>query len=332
MYREADGPDDVRRAVREQLRYGADFVKVMTTGARSVELEDPDPAQLTREELAVFVEEAHRMGYRVAAHCEGLAGTALAIEARGRHDRARHVPQPAARPARADGREGQVLVPTLSCFYCDGRLGHRSGRGPRAPTWTPLLVELGKHNLEQAGLTLRRGADAAGPARARARLAPLHAGLTSSCGWSHHGLTRRRGARRGDRRRAAVRARPRGHVGTVEPGKLADLLSSTATRSPSRTLLRDRRGSGSCSSSARPSPERRSKPQRRSRAGGAHPKRSIQNSATSIRRMKATSSHPSAYSMKSRSAEARPGCPLQRECTPTDISLPPRPSRASSSR
>ena len=35
MYREADGPDDVRRAVREQLRYGADFVKVMTTGARS---------------------------------------------------------------------------------------------------------------------------------------------------------------------------------------------------------------------------------------------------------------------------------------------------------
>ena len=43
-------------------------------------------------------------------------------------------------------------------------------------------------------------------------------------------------------------------------------------------------------------------------------------------------SHPSAYSMKSRSAEARPGCPLQRECTPTDIIRPPRPSRASSSR
>src|SRR5207302_813935 len=73
--------EDVRRAVREQLRYGADFIKVMTTGARSVELEDPDPAQLTPEELAVVVEEAHRMGYRVCAHCEGLAGTELAIEA-----------------------------------------------------------------------------------------------------------------------------------------------------------------------------------------------------------------------------------------------------------
>ena len=44
MYREADGADEVRKAVREQLRRGADFIKVMTTGARSVELEDPDPA------------------------------------------------------------------------------------------------------------------------------------------------------------------------------------------------------------------------------------------------------------------------------------------------
>ena len=40
------------RAVREQMRAGADFVKVMTTGARSVELEDPDPLQLTEAELA----------------------------------------------------------------------------------------------------------------------------------------------------------------------------------------------------------------------------------------------------------------------------------------
>jgi imidazolonepropionase-like amidohydrolase len=47
MYREADSEDDVRRAVREQLRDGADFVKVVTTGAGTVELEDPGPPQLT---------------------------------------------------------------------------------------------------------------------------------------------------------------------------------------------------------------------------------------------------------------------------------------------
>jgi imidazolonepropionase-like amidohydrolase len=47
MYREADGPDEMRKAVREQLRDGADFIKVMTTGARSNELEDPEPSQMT---------------------------------------------------------------------------------------------------------------------------------------------------------------------------------------------------------------------------------------------------------------------------------------------
>ena len=117
MYREADGPDDVRRAVREQLRHGADYVKVMTTGARSVELEDPDPAQMTREEIATLVEEAHRLGYRVAAHAEGLAGTELAVEAgidtieHGMYLNQR--PDLLARMA----EQGQVLVPTLSCFY-----------------------------------------------------------------------------------------------------------------------------------------------------------------------------------------------------------------------
>src|SRR5919201_1875168 len=79
MYREADGPDDVRKAVREQIRMGADFVKVMTTGARSNELEDPEPTQLTDAELAALVDEAHRLGYRVAAHAEGNAGAEAAI-------------------------------------------------------------------------------------------------------------------------------------------------------------------------------------------------------------------------------------------------------------
>jgi imidazolonepropionase-like amidohydrolase len=71
MYREADGPDDVRRAAREQIRAGADFIKVMTTGARSNEMEDPDPLQLTEAELAAVTNEAHRLGYRVSATPRG---------------------------------------------------------------------------------------------------------------------------------------------------------------------------------------------------------------------------------------------------------------------
>ena len=152
MYREADGPDDVRRAVREQLRHGADFVKVMTTGARSVELEDPDPAQMTPDEIATLAEEAHRLGYRVAAHAEGLAGTELAVEAgidtieHGMYLNQR--PDLLARMA----EQGQVLVPTLSCFY--GVAGRDEDGEHPARTWSPLLVELAEHNLEQADRTL----------------------------------------------------------------------------------------------------------------------------------------------------------------------------------
>src|SRR5207248_1550243 len=145
MYREADGVDDVRRAVREQLRYGADFVKVMTTGARTVELEDPDPPQLTRDELAAFVDEAHRMGYRVCAHCEGLAGTELAIEEGV--DTIEHGMYLNQRPDLLErmAANGQTLVPTLSFL-----LGIPAPGSP----WSPLLVELGEHNVEQARLTL----------------------------------------------------------------------------------------------------------------------------------------------------------------------------------
>ena len=79
MYREADGADDMRKAVREQLRRGADYVKLMATGARSVLAEDPEPAQMTLDELAAIVDEAHRLGVRVAAHVEGLEGARLAV-------------------------------------------------------------------------------------------------------------------------------------------------------------------------------------------------------------------------------------------------------------
>ena len=74
MYRAADGPWEMRKAAREQIRDGADFIKIMATGARSVDREDPEPAQMTREEVHAVVDEAHRMGFRVAAHAEGLGG------------------------------------------------------------------------------------------------------------------------------------------------------------------------------------------------------------------------------------------------------------------
>jgi imidazolonepropionase-like amidohydrolase len=218
MYREADGPDDVRRAVREQLRRGADFVKVMSTGARSVELEDPDPAQLTGAEMAVLVEESHRMGYRVAAHAEGLDGTELAIEHGA--DTIEHGMYLHRRPDLLErmAGAGQFLVPTLSCFY-----GVAGTEDPAAETWSPLLVELAEYNLEQADRTLTAARDAGVRIAMGFDWTPLGGNAIEIVRMVQHGLT----AREALVAATATAADALGlgdHVGRVEPGRLADLL------------------------------------------------------------------------------------------------------------
>jgi imidazolonepropionase-like amidohydrolase len=225
--------------VREQMRYGADFIKVMTTGARSVELEDPDPAQLTREEVRVLAEESHRMGYRVAAHCEGMAGTEIAIEEG--IDTIEHGMYLNQRPDLLErmARDGQVLVPTVSCLYGVAGLGERIGtslgdeeyeggagggmKRPPMPTWTTLLVDLAQYNVEQSALTIQ-AARAAGVTIAMGfDWGPPHRSALELLRMVHMGLTPREGlisATSG----AAIAVGLSEYVGTVEVGKLADLL------------------------------------------------------------------------------------------------------------
>jgi imidazolonepropionase-like amidohydrolase len=219
MYREADGADDVRRAVREQLRGGADFVKLMTTGARSVELEDPDPAQMTRAEVATAVEEAHRLGYRVAAHAEGLAGTEIAIEEGV--DTIEHGMYLNQRPDLLDrmARQGQVLVPTLSCFY--GVAGLDDDSAGRA-AWSPLLVELANYNLEQADRTLKAARDAGVAIALGHDWNPFYETAREFERLVHHGLTAAEAVVAATATSAAALGLD--DVGTVEPGKIADLL------------------------------------------------------------------------------------------------------------
>jgi imidazolonepropionase-like amidohydrolase len=162
MYREADGPDDMRRAVREQIREGADFIKVMTTGARSNELEDPEPLQLTEAELAAIVDEAHRLGYRVCAHAEGLDGCDAAV----RHgvDTIEHGMYLHRRPdlLAAMASAGQVLVPTLSGYYWMAGFGEVVDPAEAVPNpdMPPVLAELAVRNLEEGAATMREAIQA----------------------------------------------------------------------------------------------------------------------------------------------------------------------------
>ncbi|TMB31657.1 MAG: amidohydrolase family protein [Deltaproteobacteria bacterium] len=75
------GPDQCRDAVRWQAKYGADVIKFMASGGVLSFGDTVDAPQLTLEEMAAIVDEAHRLGRRAAAHCHGDAAAKAAIKA-----------------------------------------------------------------------------------------------------------------------------------------------------------------------------------------------------------------------------------------------------------
>ena len=79
--READGPEDVRKAVREQLKAGADCIKLIATGGVMTPGVEPGAQQLTEAELRAGVEEAHKAGVTTAAHAHGSDGIEAAVRA-----------------------------------------------------------------------------------------------------------------------------------------------------------------------------------------------------------------------------------------------------------
>lgn len=79
--REIDGADDARKAAREQLKQGAQVIKLIATGGILTDGVEPGNAQLSMEEMRAAVEEAHKAGRRTAAHAQGAAGIENALRA-----------------------------------------------------------------------------------------------------------------------------------------------------------------------------------------------------------------------------------------------------------
>lgn len=78
---EADGELGVRVAVRERVKAGVDWIKVMASGGNMTPGSNVFAAQYSVAELRAVVEEAHRLDRRVAAHAHGVAGIQAAVEA-----------------------------------------------------------------------------------------------------------------------------------------------------------------------------------------------------------------------------------------------------------
>jgi imidazolonepropionase-like amidohydrolase len=77
----ANGPDQMRYAVRLAHKYGADVIKTCASGGVLSLTDDVDTPQLTQEELNALIDEAHALRRKVAAHCHGSEAAKRAIRA-----------------------------------------------------------------------------------------------------------------------------------------------------------------------------------------------------------------------------------------------------------
>lgn len=127
MNKECDGADGFIKGVREVIKEGSDFIKVMLTGGfarkkMAVSHVAPNcPAQMSLTEAIATVEEAHRREYKVAAHCVGKGGLKVAAEAG--IDSVEHgqffdtsdaeIPEILAKMK----SKGMTLVPTMAAYY-----------------------------------------------------------------------------------------------------------------------------------------------------------------------------------------------------------------------
>jgi imidazolonepropionase-like amidohydrolase len=76
-----DGVDEVRRAIRQEVKYGSDWIKLLVTGAFMSAGDNPRDVHFSAEEMAVAMAEANRLNVPVAAHAHSAEGVKLAVRA-----------------------------------------------------------------------------------------------------------------------------------------------------------------------------------------------------------------------------------------------------------
>jgi len=107
----ADGIEGVQHKVREVIKYGADVIKICATGGVLSKGDDPNASQYTLEEMKAIVADAHRLGRKVAAHAHGAEGVRWASEAGVDSIEHGHLMDDAA--VATLKKNGTYLVPTL---------------------------------------------------------------------------------------------------------------------------------------------------------------------------------------------------------------------------
>ncbi len=141
------GAEDCMRAVRTQVRSGADIIKITATGGVLSNTAAGLAQQFTEAELAAIVEVAHRMGRQVTAHAHGVDGINAFLRAGG--DSIEHGTFLDAESIRLFRREGVYLVPTLLAGDFVARVASSPGNF-FTPAQTAKALEAGPKMLDMA--------------------------------------------------------------------------------------------------------------------------------------------------------------------------------------
>jgi imidazolonepropionase-like amidohydrolase len=124
----ADTVDQVAIAVRRDIKYGADWIKLMGTGGVLDLQSDFNVQELSDEQMAKAVEVAHRAGRRVMVHAEGTEGIKAAV--RAGVDSIEHGTMLDDEGAALMAKKGTWLVPTLYTFQRGVEIGTEFGQDP----------------------------------------------------------------------------------------------------------------------------------------------------------------------------------------------------------
>ena len=155
----ADGIPAVQHMVRQNIKYGADLIKMCATGGVLSKGDDPNAAQFTLEEMQALVADAHRLGRKVAAHAHGEQGILWATEAGV--DSIEHGSYITDEGIAAMKQHGTYLVPTLYLEDWMIQNGHLPAFYQQKMLDVSAVAKANIRRAVQAGVKIAMGTDAA---------------------------------------------------------------------------------------------------------------------------------------------------------------------------
>ncbi|HTM16668.1 MAG TPA: amidohydrolase family protein [Terracidiphilus sp.] len=155
----ADGIAQVQHKVRENIKYGADLIKICATGGVLSKGDDPQASQYTLEEMQAIVADAHRLGRKVAAHAHGAQGILWASEAGV--DSIEHGSYIDAAAIAMMKKHGTYLVPTVYLEDWQIENGHLPGFYHQKMVDVSSVAKQNIKHAMQSGVKIALGTDSA---------------------------------------------------------------------------------------------------------------------------------------------------------------------------